>query len=389
VDPDSLIHGYRAVIASLACLVLFVAAPIPIEASPPPVPRTMNSSSLTRVAGAARASRDHRSASANSGQASEEGRRGRNRPGKGRDAPRAGLSAFEGLGAWIDIYDAWPWAHPVAATDRLRRRGVRTIFLQTSNYGARHGIVRPRRVAQFLQAAHRRHMEVVAWYVPSFSRSKRDLRRSLRAIRFRGGGERFDGFGLDIEATRVGNISVRNERLLRLSDRIRRKAGNDFPLAAVTPDPLASLYWPRFPWGRVARRFDVLVPMGYFSFHASGYREVLGYTTRAIRRIRRATRQVRRPIHLIGGIGGDAGSASTRAFVRAVKRTRLIGASFYDAPVTTAAEWAELGVLAGREAPKHASRRRGKAVRRAAADRRSRIRRSERHRNELLRASRV
>jgi hypothetical protein len=258
-DPDSLIHGYRAVIASLACLVLFVAAPIRIEASPPRAQRTMNSSPLTRVAGAFLASRDHRSDSSQLGQASE-GVRGRARstPRNGHDAPRAGLSAYEGLGAWIDIYDARPWAHPVAATDRLQRRGVRTIFLQTSNYGARHGIVRPRRMTQFLQAAHRRHMDVVAWYVPSFSRLKRDLRRSLRAIRFRSGGERFDGFGLDIEATRVGNISVRNERLLRLSDRIRRKAGNGYPLAAVTPDPLASLYWPRFPWAPVARRYDVL-----------------------------------------------------------------------------------------------------------------------------------
>ncbi|MGH2817847.1 MAG: hypothetical protein ACRDJS_05230 [Actinomycetota bacterium] len=203
-----------------------------------------------------------------------------------------------------------------------------------------------------IKASPRRHMEVVAWYVPSFSRPTRDLRRSIRAIRFRRGGERFDGFGLDIEATKVSNVSVRNERLLRLSDRIRRKAGNALPFAAITPDPLASLYWPRFPWGRIARRFDVLVPMGYFSFHASGYKEVLGYTTRAIRRVRRATRHVKRSIHLIGGIGGDAGRSSTRAFVRAVDRNRLIGASFYDAPVTSRAEWAELRVLAGRRAPK-------------------------------------
>jgi hypothetical protein len=345
-------HGYRAALASLACLVLFVAVPVQIEASPLPAPQTMRSSALARGVGNAHSSRHHPSDSANLEQAPDKGRRhGRSKPKHGRNALRADLSAYEGLGAWIDIYDARPWARPVVATQRLRRRGVHTIFLQTSNYGARDGILRPGRVAQFLQAAHRRHIDVVAWYVPSFSRPNRDLKRSIRAIRFRGRGERFDGFGLDIEATRVGNISVRNERLLRLSDRIRRKAGNDFPLAAVTPDPLASLYWPRFPWGRVARRFDVLVPMGYFSFHASGYKKVLGYTTRAIHRIRRATRHVKRPIHLIGGIGGDAGRVSTRAFVRAVKRTKVIGASFYDAPVTTGAEWAELGALAGRKAP--------------------------------------
>jgi hypothetical protein len=310
------------------------------------------------------------------------------------------LSAYEGLGAWIDIYDRGPWAHPTKTTKRLRRRGVRTIFLQTSNYGARAGMFRPARVGSFLKAAHRRHMDVVAWYVPSFSHSKRDLWRSLRAIRFRSNRERFDGFGLDIEATKVSRISVRNNRLLRLSNRIRRIAGNAFPLAAITPDPLASDYWPRFPWGAVARRFDVLVPMGYFSFHASGYRKVVGYTTRAIRKVRRATSHVRRPIHLIGGIGGDAGPLSTRAFVRAVRRTDLIGASFYDAPVTSHAEWAELGVLAGRRVPNlrttkrrhHAGEDRRDGRRRA--ERRVRSRRRGRdlgkvRRTEILRSSKV
>jgi hypothetical protein len=100
---------------------------------------------------------------------------------------------------------------------------------------------------------------------------------------------------------------------------------------------------PRFPWRRIARRFDVLMPMGYFSFHASGYKRVLAYTTRVVRTIRRAIKYVKRPIHLIGGIGGDAGRSSTRAFVRAVKRNELVGASFYDAPVTSDNEWAELG----------------------------------------------
>jgi hypothetical protein len=320
----------------------------------------------------------------------EDRRHRRSRGNRGRDR-RVDLSAYEGLGAWIDIYDDAPWAHPAKTTKRLRRRGVRTIFLQTSNYGARAGIVRPGRVGQFLKAAHRRHMDVVAWYVPSFSHSKRDLWRSLRAIRFRTDGERFDGFGLDIEATKVGKISVRNRRLLRLSDRIRRIAGDAYPLAAITPDPLASLYWPRFPWGRVARKFDVIVPMGYFSFHASGYHKVLGYTTRAIRKVRRATGNVKRPIHLIGGIGGDAGPLSTRAFVRAVRRTDLMGASFYDAPVTSHAEWAELGVLAGRRAPTlrtATGRRHLVAARREGRRSGERVRRKAR-RAESLRSSKV
>jgi hypothetical protein len=349
--PDSLIRSYRAVIAALTVLVLFLAMPIPLGVSRAPSRHTKRSRAVARVVGSFYRSGNDHSRSKNVEERRERDRRsGPNNP-KRPTTGRPNLSAYEDLGAWIDIYNSRPWGHPVAATERLKRRGVRTIFLQTSNYGARDGVVRPDRVAQFLKAAHRRRMRVVAWYVPSFTRPKRDLRRSIRAIRFHRDGHRFDGFGLDIEATEVGRISVRNRRLLRLSDRIRRKAGKNYPLAAITPDPLASLYWPRFPWRGVARRFDVMVPMGYFSFHASGYKEVLGYTTRAIRMIRRATQRVKRPIHFIGGIGGDAGRSSTRAFVRAVKRNNLVGASFYDAPVTSAEEWAELGVLAGRKVP--------------------------------------
>jgi hypothetical protein len=173
-----------------------------------------------------RASREDDPGGESAAPSTDEGRRHRrSRGNRGRDR-RVDLSAYEGLGAWIDIYDVGPWAHPTKATTRLRRRGVRTIFLQTSNYGARAGIVRPARVGRLLKAAHRRHMDVVAWYVPSFSHSKRDLWRSLRAIRFRSDGERFDGFGLDIEATKVSKISVRNRRLLRLSNRIRRICGS-------------------------------------------------------------------------------------------------------------------------------------------------------------------
>jgi hypothetical protein len=159
---------------------------------------------------------------------------------------------------------------------------------------------------------------------------------------------------------------------------------------------------PRFPWRRIARRFDVLMPMGYFSFHASGYKRVLAYTTRVVRTIRRAIKYVKRPIHLIGGIGGDAGRSSTRAFVRAVKRNELVGASFYDAPVTSDNEWAELGILARRKAPrlhrakgrKHhpggkRPRRRRKGAGEPERDRRRSDRRSERRWDEILRTSRV
>lgn len=265
---------------------------------------------------------------------------------------RVDLSAYRGLGSWIDIYNHWPWDHPGTTVRILQRRGVKTIFLQTSNYGAKNAIYRPRQTGKFLRVAHRKKMKVVAWYVPSFAHPKVDRARSKAAIRFRAkGGHRFDSFGMDIEATVVGHIWRRNRRMLGLSKAVRRFAGKNYPLGAITPDPIASLYWPRFPYERVRRIYDVFVPMGYFSFRADGYRKVKRYTTESIRVIRRESGDRKVPIHVIGGIGGETRAAEVKGFVRAVKGHGAIGASYYDFAITTSAEWSELSVLAGRPAP--------------------------------------
>ena len=264
---------------------------------------------------------------------------------------RVDLSAYKGLGSWIDIYNHWPWDHPGATVRILHRKGVKTIFLQTSNYGAKNSIYRPRQTGKFLRVAHRKKMKVVAWYVPSFAHPKVDRERSKAAIRFTAkGGHRFDSFGMDIEATVVGNIYRRNRRMLGLSKAVRRFAGKDYPLGAITPDPVTGLYWPRFPYERVRRLYDVFVPMGYFSFRASGYRKVKRYTHQGIRVIRRETGDKKVPIHVIGGIGGETKAAEAKGFVRAV-RGDAIGASYYDFAITTPEEWSELRVLAGHPPP--------------------------------------
>ena len=264
---------------------------------------------------------------------------------------KVNFSAYKGLGSWIDIYNHWPWDHPGTTVRILDRRGVKTIFLQTSNYGAKNAIYRPRQTGKFLRAAHRRDMKVVAWYVPSFAHPKIDRERSKAAISFRAkGGHSFDSFGMDIEATVVGNIWKRNRRMLGLSKAVRRFAGEDYPLGAITPDPVSSRYWPRFPYERVRRIYDVFVPMGYFSFRADGYRKVKRYTAKSISVIRRESGDRKVPIHVIGGIGGETRAAETKGFVRAVKGD-AIGASYYDFAITTPAEWSELSVLAGRPPP--------------------------------------
>lgn len=250
------------------------------------------------------------------------------------------LEPYEGLAAWVDIFDEGPWDHPARMVRRLDQRGVRSIFVQTSTYGMHDGILHRKALSTMLRVAHNRGMDVVSWYVPSFAHMDVDLRRSMQAVRFKSrDGERFDSFALDIEATVVGNIARRNKRLLRLTDRIRHRAGDGYALGAITPDPQASLYWPNFPWKRIANRYDVIVPMGYFSFFTDGYREVRRYTERNIRSIRRDTGDKDVPIHVIGGIANDMEPRETRAFVHATKALDAFGASLYDSPITSPESW--------------------------------------------------
>ena len=256
------------------------------------------------------------------------------------------LVAYESLGSWIDIYDEWPWAHPNLAVRKLHQRGVRTIFLQTSNYGAQDPIFRPRQTTKFLKSAHRRDMRVVAWYVPSFAHPQIDFRRSKLPIKFKAGGHSFDSFGLDIEATVIGNIWRRNKRLLDLSKKLRAMVGPDYSMGAITPDPVKALYWPDFPYERVAKLYDVFVPMGYFSFRTDGYLGVKRYANKSIRNIREASGDPDVPIHLIGGIGGETHEPEVKGFVRAVRGNDVLGASYYDFAVTSEKEWKHLETIA-------------------------------------------
>lgn len=255
------------------------------------------------------------------------------------------LAAYAGLASWIDIYNPKQWEDPDRTVARMAAHRVQTVFLQTSTYGRARGIVHRRAVERFIHAAHERDMQIVAWYVPSFTHPLRDFRRVREAVSFRTSkGDSFDSFGLDIEAPLVGRIGLRNHRLLQLSKRLRRAVGPGYPLGAIVPD-VWSTYWPKFPYKRVARFYDVFVPMGYFTFHVRGYKSVRRYTARNIRAIRQETGDPEMPVHAIGGIAGDTEPGGLKGFVRAVKENDAIGASLYDFPITDDHEWKEMGAV--------------------------------------------
>lgn len=164
------------------------------------------------------------------------------RAGKHRErtsgAGPADIAAYEGLGTWLDMFNARPWRSPEAAVEEMWEHGTRTIYVETSNFSQRFTIFKPEEMGRLIEAAHARDMDVVAWYLPSFKNIRKDLKRSEAAIEFESpSGERFDSFALDIESTEVDDIATRNRRAISLSKKIRSFVGDDYPLGAIIPDP--------------------------------------------------------------------------------------------------------------------------------------------------------
>jgi hypothetical protein len=208
--------------------------------------------------------------------------------------------------------------------------------------------VRPPAVGRFLDAAHAAGLRVVAWYLPSLTNTGRDLRRSLAAIRFRSAtDERFDSFALDIEASIVRHVNIRDARLLWLSARLRAAAGGGYPLGAIVPSQPGMdrhpAYWPGFPYQGLARVYDVFLPMAYFTYRGRSASFARSYVASSIAAVRTGTGNPSVPVHVIGGLSGGIGRTAATGFVQAVADCAPLGYSLYEFPETTPAAWSVLG----------------------------------------------
>jgi hypothetical protein len=262
------------------------------------------------------------------------------------------LSAYRGLGSWVDIYDRHAASHPEALVAAMRARRVQTLYVETSNYS--HGdLVRPATLARLIESAHAAGMRVVGWYLPGFWSLERDLRRSLAAIRFTTPlRERLDSFALDIEATLVHPIGVRNGRLDELSAMLRRAVGPTYPLGAIVPDAAAyQFYWRPIPYLSLSRYFDVFLPMAYWTARVRGAAAVYRYIAANIAAIRDGSGRAHEPVHVIGGLSQPAHTSEVNAFVAAVRDGDAIGASLYDFAGTRARAWQALKQLPGWQPP--------------------------------------
>jgi hypothetical protein len=130
--------------------------------------------------------------------------------------------------------------------------------------------------------------------------------------------------------------------MLALSTRLRRLTDGRHAVGAIIPDPVTQRYWPRFPYAQLRARYDVILPMSYWTVHASGERPAYRHIRDTLRLIRARTGDPSVPIHVIGGIASHASDAEVRGFARAAGAFSAAGASLYDAAITTAGQWNQL-----------------------------------------------
>ena len=273
--------------------------------------------------------------------------------------PVRDTSSYEGLGAWVDVFDYAPaYQDPgeaptvtPASIEVLSVYGVRTLFLQAARLDARspNGIVDHALVGELLAEARNQGMRVVGWYLPKFGDIEADLARLEMIREFEHDGHRFDGVAVDIEwRGDVPDHGERNARLVEMSRRLREQAGTEAVGAIVPPPVLLEVVnqrnWPDFPWPELAELYDVWLPMSYWTLRtsASGYRDGYRYTDENVRRMRANLGDPDALVHPIGGIADEATEDSYRGFVRAAEEMGAVGLSVYDFATTEGAGWSIL-----------------------------------------------
>ena len=280
--------------------------------------------------------------------------------GTGTAQAAPSVAPYHGLGTWIDIYPPrWPWTDPQRTVAAAVAHGVKTLYVETSNYHTPPAIRFPVRLGTLIDLAHARGIKVVGWYLPSLLHAGSDFRRTREAIDFRSPkGGALDSVAVDIEATVVPDPAIRTNHLLTLGRYLRAAVGPDYPLGAIIPSPrgmqLHPRYWPGFPYASLGESFDVVLPMDYATYHVSTVPGVVTYERTSLRILAHRLPDPDMPIHAIGGLGPASGKWMTFAFVKTALGQGVIGASLYDMPTTRA------GRLVGARARARLTIRRGR-----------------------------
>jgi hypothetical protein len=270
-----------------------------------------------------------------------------------RPAPRAApvplptgpLAEYRGLGGWLDVFDwslAYTSGNPGAGTadiDRMADLGVQTLYIQAARHDNPADVLEPERLHPLIDRAHQRGMRVVAWYLPTFEDTARDLQRLLALAALP-----VESVAVDIESTKVADANERSQRLLNLSSELRRLTPGRSLGAIVLPPVVLEVingnYWPNFPWRELVPYYDVWLPMTYWTYRKvdSGYRDAERYTAENIDRLRNNV-GFPAPVHPIGGIGDKTSVADLEGFHRAASARGALGGGIYDYRTTAPDHW--------------------------------------------------
>jgi hypothetical protein len=270
------------------------------------------------------------------------------------------LSAYQGLGMWVDVYDYVPAYNvpgrpvpvPVEAVDDMATRDVHTVFLQAARDDDRtQGLVDNGLLASWIERAHDRGLKIVGWYLPKLADVDHDLSVLLDVQRFTTPrGDRFDGLAVDIEETQaVTDVTVRNEHLVELSQRLRADVGEGYAIAGNVPpavqlEVINPAFWPAFPWTELRDVYDIWLPMAYWTNRreSSGYRDGYRYVVESVERMRTALGDPKARVAPIGGLPNEATPEQLAAFLQAVADVDAVGGSIYDYRSMTPAAWTAL-----------------------------------------------
>lgn len=254
------------------------------------------------------------------------------------------ISAYSGLGTWVDLYD---WGKPgtpsiAQIVDTASWRGVKTIYLQTGRWNLAEDVALAPWIGEFIDRAHPKGIKVVAWYLPGFGNLDVDLHRSMAAINYVSpGGRRFDGFAPDIEDPRgVGrNMAMFNAGIIEYSRRLRESVAPDYALGAITLDARnnerAPATWGGHPWPEIGTYYDIVLPMAYWTVTKPApclahQIDAGSYMREVVDKTKSLMGKGDIPVHPIGGIADCNTAEEVSAYMDVALEQKWTGASLYD-----------------------------------------------------------
>ncbi|MDQ1747966.1 MAG: hypothetical protein QOD07_2229 [Frankiaceae bacterium] len=180
-------------------------------------------------------------------------------PAHARNTPATSLPT--GTGMWIYRWDHSNGGQANAVIKRAKTVGLTHLFVRT---GSSHdGFTGAGVLRAVLPAAHKAHLEVIAWDFPELDHPVADAARLAHAARFvLHGGLRVSAVAPDIETPAEGTSSTPGKVRAYLIA-LRKRLPADVAILATVPWPSAARIG-HFPYPVVAAHSDALLPMAYW-----------------------------------------------------------------------------------------------------------------------------